>query len=109
MYVHPQQGHNNSEVQQLRQEAGRWLKSLREAAQLSQRQLAEKVGIEYYTFISQIESGRGRIPPERYAAFAHAFGLEPAPFVKALMRYYDPITHGLLFGANGGADESAAR
>ena len=62
MYTHPQQGHA-SEAAALRREAGKWLKRLRESQGLSQRELARRVSIEYYTFISQIESGRGRIPP----------------------------------------------
>ncbi|GGK46955.1 helix-turn-helix domain-containing protein [Salinarimonas ramus] len=98
MYAHPQQGQAPAETQKLRQDAGRWLKSLREEAGLSQRQLANAVGVEYYTFISQIEAGRGRIPPERYEAFATALEKEPASFVRELMRYYDPITHRILFG-----------
>lgn len=104
MYVHPQQGQNNAEVQRLRKAAGRWLKTLRETSGLSQRQLADKVGLDYYTFISQIESGRGRIPPERYGSFAKAYGIAPRPFVQELMRYYDPFTHDILFGT----DETAA-
>jgi transcriptional regulator with XRE-family HTH domain len=51
---------------------GRWLKECREAAGLSQRQLADLVGAEYHTFISQLETGRGRIPPDRYKAWAQA-------------------------------------
>jgi len=61
MYAHPQ--YNGGEgTKLLRREAGIWLKELREARGLSQRDLANLVGVEYYTFISQIESGRGRIP-----------------------------------------------
>lgn len=98
MYAHPQQGQAGSEVQKLRQDAGRWLRGLREEAGLSQRQLATAVGVEYYTFISQLEAGRGRIPPERYEAFAEALAMEPQAFVRELMRYYDPVTHRILFG-----------
>ena len=35
----------------LRQEAGRWLKAGREAAGLTQAELAERVGLRYYTFV----------------------------------------------------------
>lgn len=97
MYAHPQQD-PNYDVRSLRRSAGRWLKSLREARGLSQRQLAERVGVEYYTFISQLEAGRGRVPPERYEVWAGALGLDPVAFVKGLMSYYDPITYRILFG-----------
>lgn len=100
MYSHPQQRAEH-DVQQLRKEAGKWLKSLREARGMSQRQLAERVNIEYYTFVSQLESGRGRIPPNRYVDWASALGIEPRAFVQELMRYYDPVTYAILFGAEG--------
>ncbi|HZH28057.1 MAG TPA: helix-turn-helix transcriptional regulator [Azospirillaceae bacterium] len=96
MYAHPQQLASH-DVKALRQQAGKWLKQLREASGLSQRQLAHKVGLDYYTFVSQLEAGRGRIPPDRYQVWAESLGMEPAVFVKELMRYYDPVTYGLLF------------
>ena len=96
MYGNPQR-RSASDVQDLRREGGRWLKELREAAGLSQRQLAAKVGADYYTFISQLETGRGRIPPDRYLDWAAALGVEAKVFVRDLMRYYDPITFAVLF------------
>lgn len=86
------------EVRELRLAGGLWLKELRESAGLSQRELAEKVDIGYYTFVSQLENGRGRIPPERYEAWAKALKVDAREFTRELMRYYDPITHGILFG-----------
>ena len=97
MYSHPQQRADH-DVQKLRQQAGKWLKSLREDRGLSQRQLAEKVQVDYYTFISQLEAGRGRIPPNRYVAWAEALDVPPSDFVRELMRFYDPVTHAILFG-----------
>jgi transcriptional regulator with XRE-family HTH domain len=84
-------------VLELRQRAGRWLRELREARGLSQRGLADRVGADYYTFISQIEAGRGRIPPDRYTTWATALGIEPKIFVQTLMRYYDPVTYEIVF------------
>ncbi len=104
MYSHPQQRASHN-VQQLRREAGRWLKELREKRKLTQRQLAEKVGVEYYTFVSQLEVGRGRIPPDRYEVWAQALEIEPAVFVKHLMRFYDPETYRLLFGEETAANQ----
>ena len=77
--------------------AGGWLRKLREARGLSQRELATLVGIEYYTFIAQIESGRGRIPPERYDAWARALGVDLREFVKEMLWYYEPTTWRALF------------
>jgi DNA-binding XRE family transcriptional regulator len=97
VYTNPQKL-PQSGVLELRQQAGRWLKELRESRRLSQRGLADRVGAEYYTFISQIEAGRGRIPPDRYEAWASALGVEPKAFVQTLLRYYDPLTHAIVFG-----------
>ncbi|HUN44748.1 MAG TPA: helix-turn-helix transcriptional regulator, partial [Acetobacteraceae bacterium] len=96
MYGNPQR-RTNVEVQDLRRDGGRWLREQRERAGLSQRQLAERVGAEYYTFISQLETGRGRIPPDRYRVWAEALGLQPRSFVREILRFYDPITHDILF------------
>lgn len=97
MYSNPQR-RTSSETIELRKEGGAWLKSLREARGLSQRKLADLIGTDYYTFISQLETGRGRIPPDRYAAWAKALELDPKEFVKNLMKFYDPITYNILFG-----------
>lgn len=97
MYGNPQK-RSAADVQDLRREGGRWLKDMREAAGLSQRQLAAKVGADYYTFISQLETGRGRLPPDRYSAWARALGMPEKTFVREILRFYDPITFGILFG-----------
>ena len=96
MYTNPQKL-NEPHVQRLRQDAGRWLKELRESKKLTQRDLALRVGAEYYTFISQLENGRGRSPPDRYADWAKALDVPVRPFVKKMMSFYDPVTYDLLF------------
>jgi transcriptional regulator with XRE-family HTH domain len=106
MYTHPQR-RTAKLTQKLRQEAGRWLRELRETRGLSQRELAQKVGAEYYTFISQLEHGRGRIPPDRYLVWAKALGIEPREFVQGLMSYYDPVTYDIIFGRDSRPDLSA--
>ena len=70
------------EAQLLRKEAGRWLRELREKRGLSQRELADKVGAEVYTLISQLEDGRGRIPPDRYLVWAEALEIEPGELAR---------------------------
>jgi transcriptional regulator with XRE-family HTH domain len=87
------------EARQLRKEAGDWLKQRRADAGLSQVILAERLGMKYYTFISQVENGFSRVPTEAMEAWATALGLEPAAFAKHLLVYYEPELHRLLFGA----------
>lgn len=87
------------EARQLRKQAGDWLKARRAEAGLSQVDLAAKLGLKYYTFISQVENGFSRVPTETMEAWAIQLGLEPAAFAKHLLVYYEPELHRLLFGA----------
>jgi ribosome-binding protein aMBF1 (putative translation factor) len=96
VYTHAQR-RADPDVQGLRKAAGAWLRSLREQKGLSQRDLAGQVGADYYTFISQLETGRGRVPHDRYEDWARALDINPRYFVKELMSYYDPITYRILF------------
>ncbi|WP_336491873.1 helix-turn-helix domain-containing protein [Methylobacterium nigriterrae] len=94
----------SEQVRELRREGGRYLRELREAQGLSQRQMASLIGADYYTFVSQIETGRGRIPPDGYRIWSEALGTDVKDLVRNLMRYYDPVTHQILF-----KDQTAAR
>lgn len=82
---------------QMRKEAGTWLKELRATAGLSQIELAQKLGLRYYTFVSQVENGFGRVPTDSMEAWAHALGQQPSDFARRLLTYYDPELHRLLF------------
>jgi len=90
-----------SEARQLRKQAGDWLKQRRADAGLSQVDLAARLGLKYYTFISQVGNGFSRVPTETMEAWATELGLEPAAFAKHLLLYYEPELHRLLFGAEG--------
>lgn len=85
------------EAKEQRTSLGLWLKSLREAEGLSQRELADRLSLDYYTFISQLENGRGKIPSHRYLEWAQALGQEPKSFVRELLRFYEPLTYRILF------------
>ena len=81
-----------------RVELGIWLKSLREARGISQRQLANQLELDYYAFISQLETGRGKIPSSRYLDWAKALDQNPKTFMTTLLRYYNPEAYEMLFG-----------
>ena len=81
----------------LRKQAGSWLKELRANAGLSQMQLADHLGFKYYTFISQIENGFGRLPTDSMEAWALALGVNPSHFARKLISFYEPELHRLLF------------
>ena len=92
-----------------RSREGRPDKTAREQAKLTQAELAERVGLRYYTFVSQVESGLGRLPIETQGAWAQALGLEPGAFAKTLLRYYEPELYRLLFDAGRAASQPRDR
>jgi transcriptional regulator with XRE-family HTH domain len=96
MYTHAQKL-SAPETLELRRDAGKLLKHLREKAGHSQRTFAAEVGAPIYTFVSQIETGRGRIPPDQIRVWADAYGIEARQFLMMIMRFYDPQTFAVLF------------
>jgi transcriptional regulator with XRE-family HTH domain len=80
-----------------RKRAGSWLKELRAQAGLSQIELAERLGLKYYTFISQVENGFGRVPIESMEPWARALGTDPSMFARELLSHYEPELYRLLF------------
>src|SRR5215813_7820493 len=95
--MYTQHGRRYELNHELRNQAGIWLRELRRSRGLSQQELAARVGAGYYTFISQLETGRGRIPPDRYLIWARVLEIDKREFVRTLMSYYDPVTYGILF------------
>lgn len=90
---------DSPEPKQLRKQAGDWLKLRRADVGLSQADLAARLGLKYYTFISQVENGFSRVPTELIGAWAEQLGLEPRAFTRHLLMYYEPELYRLLFGA----------
>lgn len=85
------------DVKERRKLAGTWLKELRQRAGLSQIELADRLGFKYYTFVSQIENGFGRVPTESMEAWARNVGADPAKFTRELLSHYEPELYRLLF------------
>jgi len=86
---------------------GRWLKEKREHAGLSQRELAERSwrGVLHF----HLPAGDRPRPhsPDRYQVWAKRCAWTRAIFVSGkLMRFYDPVTYGILFPSDG---ENAGR
>ena len=86
-----------TDTAELRKQAGKWLRLRREKLGLSQRELAKRVKIDYYTFISQIEAGRGRVPADRLQEWSVALEMNSRDLAKNLMKFYDPHTYRLIF------------
>jgi ribosome-binding protein aMBF1 (putative translation factor) len=76
----------------LRRQAGHILAKYRHNAGLSQRDLAAKLKFKHYTFVSQVEGGACRLPPDLYAAWSKAVGISAHELVTAVFPLYDPMT-----------------
>lgn len=80
----------------LRKKGGEWLKSVREEAGLTQRELAARLDFRIYTFISQLEVGQGKIPLERYGEWARALKVDEYDFALKAFSYYEPAIYEIV-------------
>lgn len=72
-----------------RAKMGLIVKSLREAAGLTQVELARLVNQNYFTFISQVECGHVRIPPAETELWARILGADTQAFAKECVKAYE--------------------
>lgn len=93
-----------SHSQALRGDLGAYIRNLRTDLGMTQTDLAQAVGLEYYTAISAIEVGRNVVPPERYLAFAQALGVDPKTFAKKMLELTNPWLFVLLYSSTPEAD-----
>lgn len=96
MTSNPLQGHPDGAL--LRKQAGEYLKRLRTDARLTQREVAEALGLSYYTLIAQIEAGKTRLPPDKQAAMAKVLGIRRYALAQRLLQFYDPYTWDMIWG-----------
>ncbi|MFN3326683.1 MAG: helix-turn-helix domain-containing protein [Bryobacteraceae bacterium] len=81
-----------------RQIVGGWLKDRRLAAGLTQKQVADAMGIEYYTFVAAMEAGRARVPQEKYERYARLLKVPAVDLAKRVLRAEDPNAFRIIFG-----------
>ena len=86
------------EAKALRVEAGKYLKELRKSLSLNQKELADKVGIEFFTFVSQVEIGAAQMPPGLLKKWADALKIDHKEFATELLKYYQPEYFEMIFG-----------
>ncbi|MBP5855665.1 helix-turn-helix transcriptional regulator [Marivibrio halodurans] len=92
------------EAKQKRKEVGSWIKKLRQDKDLTQAALAKRLGFDYYTFVSSVENGANRVPPEGMRYWAEALGVGRRDFAKRLLAAYDPYMFEELFGPHSKED-----
>lgn len=80
-----------------RWEFGQFLKRCRNSKGYTQPQMAEAVGQNYFTVISQIENGSGKIPTTDIHLWAEALGVPTPDLAKAYVKAYDRPLFEALF------------
>lgn len=80
---------------------GSFLKSHREQAGFTQKALADSIGLEYYTMISQMELGYVSIPPSLWVPLATTLGMDRSDFSLRCLSSYQPEVYNALFGQRG--------
>ena len=65
--------------------AGAYIKAVRLQAKLSQRELAENLGLPLYSLVDMVEKGVTYIKPEALEAWAEALGVDPQEFERKLL------------------------
>ncbi|MEO1598975.1 MAG: helix-turn-helix transcriptional regulator [Pseudomonadota bacterium] len=83
---------------ELRRRLGRVLKKRREERGLTQADLADALGLRYYSFVSQVENGLGRIPQDLYAPWSKAIGMDPSEFGWLVLAHLEPGLYPLITG-----------
>lgn len=63
---------------------------------MTQLELAQRLGMKYYAFISQVETGFSRLPAAKLEAWALALEVDPTAFAKRLIFFYEPELYRLL-------------
>lgn len=80
-----------------RKQFGEQIQAWRKAAGLTQAQLADRVGQRYYTFISQVEIGKVRIPPQDLPRWAKALSISSADLALKHMEFNEPELFNILY------------
>jgi len=92
---------NKNDAKRLRKEAGKFIRQRRLALDMTQKNLADALGLEFYTFVSSVETGANQVPPEAVCEWADALKIDRKEFAARLLAYYAPGYHRALFGEAG--------
>lgn len=76
---------------------GSLIKSARGRVGFTQKELADAIGLEYYTMISQIELGYVTVPPALWAPLANALRLDKEEWVLLCLSEVQPEVYSALF------------
>lgn len=77
---------------------GTMLKAAREKAGYTQKALADALGLDYYTMVSQMERGYVAVPPTLWVKLADLLHLDRHDFTLRCIETYQPNVYEALFG-----------
>lgn len=80
-----------------RKKFGAWLKARRGGLEMTQLDMSNALGYQYYVTISQVERGVMRVPPEDWKKWANLLKIAPKDFAIRALAHYDPLVFDLLF------------
>ena len=80
---------------------GGLVRAAREKAGLTQKAVADAVGLNTYTMISQMELGYVTVPPALWVRLADALNMDRQDFVLRCLSAQMPEVYGSLFGNKG--------
>lgn len=86
----------NEMQRERRRGLGKVLKKWREEKGQTQADLANTLGLKYYSFISQVENGIGRIPQSFYGPWADALSIDREEFSWTVLAAIEPKLYDLL-------------
>lgn len=89
----PLEAKRQASADKRRAEWGKDIKMLREAAGLTQEQFARLVGQNYFTMISQVETGRSRVPPVDTERWAYVLGVDTQAFAQRCVQAYETVEY----------------
>ena len=93
----------------LRKRFGAWLQDQREAAGLSQVDLAATLDYAYPTVISQIERGVSALPPAELALWSEAIRVPERVVAEKYLYYVEPFLYAAIYGKDPYVIEKVSR
>ena len=86
------------EAKKMRKEAGLYIRRCRNGIDLTQKKLADRLGLEHYTFVSSVETGANQVPTEAICDWADALEIDRREFATRLLACYQPGYYRAMFG-----------
>jgi transcriptional regulator with XRE-family HTH domain len=83
---------------------GEIIKTQRTAIGYTQKELADRLGLEYYTMISQLENGYVSVPPAMWVPLSFILKLNREEWVLMCLEEIAPEIYNALFGNNSTTD-----